>query len=420
MGSLQSRCLPHWVSSRNELSQHAVKRDSLPIVVKQLGVVSFFNDLASEMVYPLLPALITTSLGAGALTLGALDGIADAIAAGMKLLAGRLADSVRWRRPLVVVGYLVATVARPLMALSSAAGQVIALRAADRTGKGARNPPRDAVIADASTHGIRGRAFGYHRSMDHAGAVVGPLVAWIMLSAAGMSPPEVIAWSVVPGCLAVIVVVWATRRLEHSPPRPHEANPPATQPPHGSTASTRAPQYLLALIMFFALARFPETLFLLRLQDLGLAVALVPALWALLHVVRTFGSYPGGWLSDQVGPRITMLLGWTAYAFVCLGLALASTPLTAGLYFVGFGIVTSLTESPERVFVAGYTSHGRGTRYGIYHAGVGVAALAGGLVFGGIYAGLSGETALGVSAALTVLLVLVGVFLHHLHEPSSA
>jgi len=397
-----------------------VKRDSLPTVVKQLGVVSFFNDLASEMVYPLLPALITTGLGAGALTLGALDGIADAIAAGMKLSAGRLADSVRWRRPLVVVGYLVATAARPLMAFSSTAGQVIALRAADRTGKGARNPPRDAVIADASPTRIRGRAFGYHRSMDHAGAVVGPLVAWIMLSAAGMSPSEVIAWSAVPGCFAVIVVLWATRKIGRPSPRPRKPSPPATQPLHGRSPPTGAARYLLTLIMFFHLARLPETLFLLRLQDLGLAVALVPALWALLHVVRTFGSYPGGWLSDQIGPRVTMLLGWTAYTFVCLGLALASTPLIAGLYFIGFGIVASLTESPERVFVAGYTPHGRGTRYGIYHAGVGVAALAGGLLLGGIYAGLGGETALGVSAALAVLLVLVGVFLHHRHEPLPA
>jgi MFS family permease len=385
-----------------------VKRRSLPTVVKQLGVVSFFNDLASEMVYPLLPAFITTRLGAGALALGALDGIADGVASVMKLLSGRLADTVRWRRPLVVIGYVVAAVARPLTAFSSAAGQVIALRAADRTGKGARTPPRDAVIADASLHEIRGRAFGYHRSMDHAGAVAGPLVAWIMLSTAAKSPSDVIAWSAVPGFLAVIAVVWATRDIGHSEPGSYGSDASAPHVSDGNATPAASSPPLLALIMFFALARFPETLFLLRLQDLGLAVSLIPALWALLHVVRTFGSYPGGWLSDHVGPKITMLLGWTVYALVCLGLALASTQLTASLYFIGFGVVTSLTESPERAFVAGYTAQGRGTRYGIYHAGVGVAALVGGVAFGTIYARLGAATALTVSAALAVLLVLIG------------
>ncbi len=390
-----------------------MKRDSLPTVVKQFGLVSFFNDLASEMVYPLLPALITTKLGGGPLALGALDGIAEAIAAGMKLMAGRLSDIVRWRRPLVVIGYLVAAAVRPLMAFSTTVGQVIALRATDRTGKGVRNPPRDAVIADASARGIRGRAFGYHRSMDHAGAVAGPLLAWIMLSAVGMNPFEVIAWSVVPGFLAVVVVVWATRHIGDTGPEkqhPSDSEPPRTDE---QPASTHSPGPLLGLIMIFALARFPETLFLLRLQDVGLAVALVPALWALLHVVRTFSSYPGGWLSDKIGPQRTMLFGWVAYAAVCLGLAISSTPLAASLCFLGFGIVTSLTESPERAFVAGYTARRRGTRFGVYHAGVGVAALIGGLVFGGIYAGLGGSAALTVSAGLAVLLVLVGVLFRH-------
>jgi len=385
-----------------------VKPGSLPLVVKQLGVVSFLNDLASEMVYPLLPAFITTRLGAGALALGALDGIADAVAAGMKLLAGRLADTVRWRTPLVVIGYVVAAAARPLTALSSTAGQVIALRAVDRTGKGIRTPPRDAVIADASMHEVRGRAFGYHRSMDHAGAVAGPLVAWIMLSTAAMSPSDVIAWSAVPGLLAVIAVVWATRNIGYSDPGPREPHTSVPQLSAGYATPTGSSRHLLPLIMFFALARFPETLFLLRLQDLGLAVALIPVLWALLHVVRTFGSYPGGWLSDQVGPKRTMLLGWIVYALVCLGLALASTQLMASLCFVGFGVVTSLTESPERAFVAGYTAQRRGTRYGAYHAGVGVAALVGGLAFGVIYASLGAATALTASAALAVLTVLIG------------
>ncbi|MEE8191431.1 MAG: MFS transporter, partial [Gemmatimonadales bacterium] len=172
---------------------------SLPRVVKQLGVVSFFNDLASEMVYPLLPALVTAQLGGSALALGALDGIADAVAAVVKLVSGWLAEQRRRRRPLVVGGYAVATAVRPLMGLAGAAWQVIALRAVDRLGKGVRNPPRDAAIADASPGEMRGRAFGFHRAMDHAGAMLGPLVAWALIAGAGATPADVFVWSVVPG-----------------------------------------------------------------------------------------------------------------------------------------------------------------------------------------------------------------------------
>jgi MFS family permease len=384
----------------------ASRRSALPPVVKQFGLVSFFNDLASEMVYPLLPALITTRLGGSALALGALDGIADAIAAGMKLAAGRLSDTVKWRRPLVVIGYLVAAVARPVMAQAAAAWQVIALRAADRTGKGMRNPPRDAVIADAASLEMRGRAFGYHRSMDHAGAVAGPLIAWILLSAAGMDPVQVIALSVIPGAVAVGVVVWATRHFG----KPHLATPEPvgtapTNPEQQATDVARSSKPLLVLIVLFALARFPETLLLLRLQDVGVAVALVPALWAALHIVRTLGSYPGGWLSDLTGPRLTMLVGWGLYAAVCLGLATAPSALVATAWFLGFGVVTVLTESPERAVVAGYTARRRGTRFGIYHAGVGVAGLASGFLFGAIYTGAGGAVAFSASAGMTVLLV---------------
>jgi MFS family permease len=384
-----------------------VKRTPLPPIVRQFGLVSFLNDLASEMVYPLLPALVTAGLGGSALALGALDGIAEAVAAGAKLAAGRLADTVRRRRPLVVWGYAVAAIARPAMAQATAAWHVIALRSADRAGKGMRNPPRDAVIADASAPEIRGRAFGFHRAMDHAGAVAGPLIAWIMLSAAGMTPPQVIAWSIVPGALAVALVAWTTRQLGRTGSNGAGASDlqlgddEKTQQQPGSRA-------LLGLILLFALARFPETLLLLRVQDLGIAVTLVPALWGALHVVRSSGSYAGGWLSDRIGPRLAMLLGWVSYATLCFGLAAATGPLMATVWFLGLGVVAILTESPERAVVAGYTAHRRGTRFGIYHAAVGVAGLLGGLAFGAIYMAAGAASALVVSGAVTLVVVAAG------------
>ena len=382
---------------------------SLPRVVKQLGVVSFFNDLASEMVYPLLPALVTARLGVGALALGALDGIADAVAAVVKLASGWLAEQRRRRRPLVVGGYAVATAVRPLMGLAGAAWQVIALRAVDRLGKGVRNPPRDAVIADASPGEIRGRAFGFHRAMDHAGAMLGPLVAWALIAGAGAAPADVFVWSVVPGVLAVLAVAWAMGRVDRAGPEPAEAEVRQVSPTGGGTGQ-RSSRYLFGLIVVFAFARLPETLMLLRLHDLGMTVALVPLVWAALHVVRSLASYPGGWLSDHLGARPTMLVGWAVYAVVCGGLSTAPTPAAAAGWFLVFGLVAAATEPTERAFVAAAgAARRRGRRFGVYHASVGLAALPGGLMFGGLYAAAGGATALFVSGAMAAALVLFGL-----------
>jgi MFS family permease len=159
----------------------------------------------------------------------------------------------------------------------------------------------------------------------------------------------------------------------------------------------------------FAFARFPETLFLLRLQDVGVAVAAIPLVWAALHVVRSLGSYPGGWLADRFGPHVTMTVGWGAYAVVCAGMGRVSEPWIAVVWFLGFGGVSALTESPERLLVAGSTKARRGTRYGMYHAGIGLAALPGGLMFGALYAGVGGPAALLTSGALAVALVVGGL-----------
>jgi len=375
----------------------------LPPVVKALGSVSLLNDLASEMVYPLLPAFVTRGLGGGALALGALDGIADAVSAVVKIAAGWLGERRAWRRPLIVAGYALAAATRPLMGLSAAAWQVVALRAADRIGKGARNPPRDTVIADAVDGGQRGRAFGFQRAMDHAGAMIGPLVATALMALLAWTPRRVIIWSAVPGVVAVLVAVLALRRAPtHAAPEP----PPAATPmPAGAP-----PAPLVGLILLFALTRLPETLLLLRLQERGVPVAVIPVVWALLHVVRSASSYPGGRLADRIGPARMMLGGWAVYAVVCVGLALTVSPVAAGAWLLGYGLVAAATESPERMFVAAWGGRAtRGRRFGLYHAGVGLAALPGGLALGALYEWRGGTAALLASGAAGGLLALAGL-----------
>ncbi len=378
-------------------------RERLPAVVKSLGAVSFFNDFASEMVYPLIPALVTRTLGGGAAALGVLDGAAEAAASLAKLGAGWLADRPGWRRPMVVVGYVVATLTRPIMAAAGAAWQVIALRATDRLGKGLRNPPRDAVIADAAPVAMRGRAFGFHRAMDHAGAVVGPLVATALLSVVGVSVPGVFVWSVVPGVIAVGVVSWALRGEAGSGKRAASGSTvsPADEPP----GARRRTPLLLWLIVGFSFTRLPETLLVLRLQDLAVPVAAIPLAWAALHVVRTVASYPGGWLTDRLGPGRAMVSGWLIYAGVIAGLGLAGSAFAATGWFLAFGLVAAATESAERALVARVGGlRRRGRAFGAYHASVGLAALPGGIVFGELYQHTGAEVAFVASAILAAAL----------------
>src|SRR6185503_8967155 len=245
----------------------------------------------SEMIYPLLPAFVTGVLGGGAAALGALDGAADAAAALVKFGSGRLADRPARRGPLIVIGYFVAVVVRPIIAVTAAAWQVIGLRVVDRLGKGLRTPPRDALIADVTPAAIRGRAFGLQRGLDHAGAVLGPLVAWVLLSR-GADVRAVILASIVPGLAVLVLAAWAVKDGEG---RRRTADDGVTPPPPSPAVPRRpTPTLPLLAICFFYLLRMPETLIILHAQQLGIAVALVPLLWAAVHVVKSSSSFLGG------------------------------------------------------------------------------------------------------------------------------
>ena len=388
--------------------------ERLPRQVKLFGAVSLLNDFASEMIYPLLPAFVTGVLGGGAAALGALDGAADAAAAFVKLVAGRLADRPARRGPLIVIGYFVAVVVRPVIAVTAAAWQVIGLRVVDRLGKGLRTPPRDALIADVTPQALRGRAFGVQRGLDHAGAVLGPLVAWALLTR-GADVRTVIAASILPGVAVLVLAAWAVRDQRRGTAEKGAAGAPHSPPP--SPASPRLlPPLPLFAICFFYLLRMPDTLIILHAQRLGVAVAVVPLLWAAVHVVRSSTSFVGGRLSDRLGPARTMWLGWACYALLAAGMAFATGPAAAWALFLALGLVAGLTESPERALVAAFAGDRQGSGFGIYHAASGVAALAGGLLLGVAFQRAGGATAFAASAVLGLALALLWPFLARVHR----
>jgi len=387
--------------------------NQLPRQVKLFGAVSLLNDFASEMVYPLLPAFITGVLGGGAVALGALDGAADAAAALVKLVAGRLADRPARRGPLIVAGYFIAAAVRPIIAVTAAAWQVIGLRVVDRLGKGLRTPPRDALIADVTPAPLVGRAFGLQRGLDHVGAVIGPLVAWWMLST-GADVRKVIVASLVPGVLVLIMAMWAVRGGRRREGAVGAQEPSATVPPP-SAPYRPLPPAVIAIALFYLL-RMPETLMILRAQRLGIAVALVPLLWAALHVVRSATSFIGGALSDRIGPSRTMWIGWLVYVALAAGMGLTTSPLGAWVLFLALGIVAGMTESPERALVSAATGGHHGSGFGVYHALTGVAALSGGIGLGVLFQGVGGSTAFIVSAAGTLGLVILWPFWTRSHR----
>ena len=384
----------------------------LPRQVKLLGAVSLLNDFASEMVYPLLPAFITGVLGGGALALGALDGAADAAAALVKFVAGRLADRPARRGPLIVGGYLLAALVRPIIAITAAAWQVVGLRVVDRLGKGLRTPPRDALIADVTPAPLVGRAFGLQRGLDHVGAVIGPLVAWALLTRHADVRTVILA-SLVPGVLVVVLAAWAVKGAEGRRKTAEVAADIMPSPPSG--ALRRLPPAVIAISIFYLL-RMPDTLIIFQSQRLGIAVALVPLLWAAVHVVRSSTSFVGGALADRIGPSPTMWIGWLSYVALATGMALAHSPLAAWLLFLALGVVSGLTESPELALVSASAGPHRGSLFGAFHALTGVAALAGGLVLGVIFQQSGGATAFYVSAAGSLGLVILWPFWTRLHR----
>jgi MFS family permease len=393
-----------------------VELKRLPKVVRGLSLVSGLNDAASEMVYPLLPAFLTTSLGAPAAALGLLDGAADLAASLVRLASGRIADRAARRGPLVLFGYALAGAIRPLIALAQSAGMVIGLRVADRIGKGIRSPARDAMIADSVPEEMRGRAFGFHRAFDHGGAVVGGLLAWVLVSA-GLTPRQVIGWSVVPGVLVVVVLAVTLRevgiRAQHAAPLPRATQASATPGAVPAAGEARGsgfwPQIsALALIL---VTRLPETLLLLHLQHGGVALALVPLAWAGLHGVRSAVAYPAGRLVDRIGERGVVALSAALGAIGAYAFSVAATPLALIGVFLALGLVTGIGEPAEKSLIARLAPKGAGRAFGEAQALLGFGALAAGLGFGLLVDARGSEAALllsaiaGVAATIGWLLV---------------
>jgi MFS family permease len=378
--------------------------------VYALSAVSFFTDASSEMIYPLLPVFLTTVLGASAGSLGVIEGAAETTSALLKLASGWWSDRVRRRKPLIAFGYGLASAVRPLIAVAQTASHVLAIRLADRVGKGIRGAPRDALIADSVDPSIRGKAFGIQRTSDHAGAVLGPLIAFAVLNW-WHTPLRTVFWlAAIPGGIAVAIAVFVVKEDQGM----GMGMGMGTADPHFHSHS-RLPRRFwgaLAAITLFTLGNSTDAFLLLRATQLGVPVAMAPILWAMLHLVKSSTSTPGGMLSDRVGRKPAVVAGWIIYAAVYLLFARATAAWHAWALFAVYGLYFGLAEGPERAIVADIVPGGkRGTAYGWYNLSIGVAALPASIVFGLIWdrAGSGAAFTFGALLAGLAALTLIAV-----------
>ena len=366
-----------------------------------LGFVSLLNDGASEMIYPLLPVFLTAVLGAGPAALGIIEGIAEATASLLKLYSGYLSDRVKRRKGWIIAGYSISNVIRPLIAFSTSWLHVLTLRFLDRVGKGLRTSPRDAIIADSTPAEFRGKAYGFHRAMDHSGAIVGPLAATGLLLIYHDDLKTIFLLSFVPGLLAVLMLLFGLKEKPAEVPRAASASFNIRSAWAEMPAGFR--KYLL-IILVFTLGNSTDAFLLLRAQRLGVSVTLLPMIWVVLHVVKMAFSVPGGILSDRIGRKKVIVAGWIVYALVYAAFGLANRQWHAWALFAVYGIYFGLTEGVEKALVADFAPvHLRGSSFGLYHLIVGIGALPASLLFGLVWQKFGAAAAFGMGASLAML-----------------
>lgn len=396
------------VDSDIEMSAGAKKRN-----IWALGFVSLFNDVASEIIYPLIPTFLTSVLGASAAVLGIIEGAAETLASVLKLVFGRISDKLRKRKPIFVLGYAIANVVRPLVAFASSWWHVFTIRLVDRVGKGIRTAPRDALLADSADEKSRGFAFGLQRAMDHAGALLGPLIASALIAyfvglgrIEGDATKLTFLFAYIPGAVALFLVIFLVRELKPGPRATGEKLPPLVSKELGGRF-----YYFLLVVVIFTLGNSTDAFLLLRAQDAGISVVFIPLLWTLLHISKVVFSLLGGRFADKAGAKTAIFLGWLVYAAVYFGFAKLAGAASVVALFIVYGLFYGLTEGPERAFVAQFVpSSLRGSAYGMYNLAIGIGALPASVIFGYIWKIVGYKAAFSFGAALALLAAILLLF----------
>jgi MFS family permease len=364
-----------------------------------LGLVSLFTDISSEMIYPLLPVFLVSILGVGPTFVGLVEGVAEATASFLKLFSGWVSDRRQKRKFLVVSGYTLSTVTRPLVAAATAGWHVLFIRFLDRVGKGIRTSPRDALVADSTPESEYGKAFGFQRALDHTGAVIGPLIAFLLLTFITQQYRTLFLLAYIPGIIALFLLIFGVRERIAAQPAPSSQPVQLTLRPFD-----RRFKIFLLIIILFSLGNSSDAFLILKAKEAGVSVSLLPVLWAVLHISKSLSATPGGILSDRYGRRKMIIAGWILYGGVYFGFALAQTSEMVWILFVVYGLFYGLTEGGERALVANLVQpHLRGTAYGLFHFSIGLSTLPASLLMGFLWETFSPKAAFSFGAVMALL-----------------
>lgn len=365
--------------------------------VVALGFVSLLTDVSTEMIIPVLPLFVTTTLGAGVLSVGLIEGVAESTASLLRLASGWLSDRIGERKPFLVFGYGISGLAKASIALSRSWPVVLLLRFSDRIGKGLRNPPRDALIADSVEPRYLGRAFGFHRALDTCGAAIGPFVAYALLRGAPRDYTRVFGWSALPAALSILVLIVFVRAARVTPQRRAR----------GLFAEARdmGPQFHRFLVVagLFSLGSSSMAFMLLLAERAGFAPVHVPLVYLAYNLVYALLSWPIGELSDRVGRRVMLFAAYLAFALIYGALAWHAGKAFVFAGFVLLGVHSALLEVSQRSMLGELVGEGRrGTAYGFYYAVVGVALLPASIVAGGLWQRFGPSAMLATDAGLAL------------------
>ena len=389
------------------MSRRAESKD-LPRPIRLLGWVSLLTDAATEAVYPLLPVFITQVLGGPPVALGIVEGAADATSSILKVVSGRWSDRAGIRKPIVVIGYSLSSLVRPFIAITTSWAHVFAIRVTDRVGKGLRSAPRDAMLATLAPPGERGRVFGYHWAMDHAGAAIGPLLATVFLFFSPDNYRLLFGLTIIPGALAVMTLlrVPETRGTEGTHgthgTRPLERVEPVERLEPKNPLPPNLKKYFV-ISSIFALGNSSDAFLLLQLSQSGVPLIGLTTLWSAQHAMKALITMRAGMLSDRVGRRALIISGWLIYTVVYFGFAFSESMYALIGWFMVYSTYTAAVEGTEKALVADLTPAPlRATAFGWHAAVQGLGALAAGIMFGLLWQNFGAPVAFMTGAALSL------------------
>jgi len=360
-----------------------------------LGLVSLFTDISTEMGYSIIPVFLKDVLKTSPVLIGLIEAIAESTASTLKSFSGYISDRLKKRKALIFIGYSLSTVIKPLLAVSSAWWHVLAIRFADRFGKGIRSAPRDALIAESSKPEYFGRTYGFHKTLDNLGAVLGPALAFVILSISNQNYRLVFGLAFIPALVAILLILFGVKDIIVQSARTFRFSFRALNPKF---------KWFLLVLVIFTLGNSSDAFLILRARDIGIAGKFIPLLWLVFNVSNFLSAYPAGAISDRIGRQKSIFISFMIFCGTYAGLAFSPHPLTVWVLFIFYGLYYGFSEGNLKAFVADLTPPDiRGTAFGIYYTAVGVTLLPANLLMGILWQKYGFRNALLVGSALSLI-----------------